>query len=578
MKRCYNCFREYEDHIGVCPFCGKPEITEPNEPIQLIPGTVLAERYIVGTAVGAGGFGIVYKAYDTKLEAIVAVKEFFVTRIVTRAQGESEVIVSKKTRPEFEYRKERFLAEARNMAKFGSHRSIPNVFEYFEENGTAYIIMELLQGTPLNDYMYDNNNQVDIEFGLFVANEVGNALISLHKEGIIHRDVAPDNIFLCSGMDIRVKLMDLGAAKLTDTVDDVKDIILKPGYSPTEQYDNCDNIGPWTDIYALGATLYILLTGIKPDESTNRKVQDEVVPPHEINPEVSVNLSNAVMKAMAIEQHMRFRTVDEFLEAINGERKVLSLEAEKRKNRIIRTVGISIALIIVAIAALFGLHTYKDKQSESFLNPATISVWYAVREGSTENDAMESVKEDFENTFPDVSLELRAINEEDYATELEAAALNGTLPALFESTGLSDTVLEAASDLKNIIKSEQFGNALFLSQYGDYYDDRKQIPLGIEAPLAFVITNGASCVDYGNSFFSETGDFGQNVNISADGDCRELLNDNFDIAGMADKTEFYNNEANTSPVLLSSTMKINELQEVNNKLGALRKAIIAAAD
>ncbi|MBQ5474525.1 MAG: serine/threonine protein kinase, partial [Lachnospiraceae bacterium] len=164
---------------------------------------------------------------------------------------------------EFSYRKERFLAEARPMAKFGDHRSIPNVFEFFEENNTAYIVMECLTGVPLNEYAKQNNNNIDPDFAIMIANEVGNALKSLHAEKIIHRDVAPDNIFICSGKELKIKLMDLGAAKLTDATDDVIDIILKPGYSPPEQYNNEKNIGPWTDIYALGATLYAMITGIK---------------------------------------------------------------------------------------------------------------------------------------------------------------------------------------------------------------------------------------------------------------------------------------------------------------------------
>ena len=225
--------------------------------------------------------------------------------------------------------RERFLAEARNMAKFGAHRSIPNVFEFFEENGTAYIVMEFLSGMALNNYMTQAGGRIDIDFAVMIAGEVANALKSLHEQHIIHRDVAPDNIFICEGKDLKIKLMDLGAAKLADTSDDVIDIILKPGYSPAEQYDNTNNIGPWTDIYALGATLYMMVTGIKPDEATNRKINDQVVPPIAVNPLVSENLNNTIMRAMAVEPHLRFQTVDDFLAALNGEKKVISLEEER---------------------------------------------------------------------------------------------------------------------------------------------------------------------------------------------------------------------------------------------------------
>ena len=137
MKICLSCFKKYNNTESRCPYCGHEEILYPVEPIQLIPGTVLAKRYLLGEAIGTGGFGIVYKAWDTKLETIVAIKEFFVSRLSTRAEGTQMLIVSQKSKKEFNYRKERFLAEARHMAEFSNHKSMPNVFEFFEENNTA---------------------------------------------------------------------------------------------------------------------------------------------------------------------------------------------------------------------------------------------------------------------------------------------------------------------------------------------------------------------------------------------------------------------------------------------------------
>ena len=245
--------------------------------------------------------------------------------------------------------------------------------------------------------------------------------------------------------------MDLGAAKLADSTDDVVDIILKPGYSPTEQYDNSNNIGPWTDIYALGATLYVMLTGIKPDESTNRKINDEVVPPNEINPSISVNLSNAVMKAMALEQHMRVRNVNEFLDAINGGRKVISLAAERKRRNLKRIFGIAASCLVLCVGIIFGFQIFSNKQSEQYLKPADISLWFSVEEGSTEEAAMQSIKADFESTFEGVTVELKAIPEDEYQETIENAAQNDSLPTLFESTGVSQSVLDKALDLDNVL-------------------------------------------------------------------------------------------------------------------------------
>lgn len=559
MKRCLGCFCEYEEEYQVCPHCGSVEIKKPREPIHLAPGTILANRYLLGQAVGSGGFGIVYSAWDMKLEAVVAVKEFFVSRLVTRAEGLKNVIVTKKSQEEFEYRRERFLAEARNMAKFGSHRSIPNVFEFFEENNTAYIVMELLHGVALNEYLHQNGGKIDVDFSLMIANELGNALCSLHEQGIVHRDVAPDNIYICSGKEIKIKLMDLGAAKLADSTDQVIDIILKPGYSPVEQYDNSKNIGPWTDVYALGATLYVMLTGVKPDEATNRKINDEVLPPHELNPLVSENLSNAIMKAMAVEKHMRFKTIREFLSAINGERKVVSLEKERKRRHLKRFLGIAAAALAVCVGSVLVYGTYLDKQKEQFLDPADIVVWYAVADGSDESKAMQAVKEDFEEKYPDVTIELVAVPEEDYEWRFRRAVAQGQIPTLFESSELPQSVLQNAIDLDRVIASEQFQKALFLDQYERFYTNKKQVPLAIEVPIAYVITGGPSSIRFSQSYFSRLADFSCN-SIAYDDRCEPLLQSNFNTKGLLEKRKFLNNSKNTSPVLLSSTMMLNDVR------------------
>ena len=152
------------------------------------------------------------------------------------------------------------------------------------------------------------------------------------------------------------------------------DIILKPGYSPVEQYDNTASIGTWTDIYALGATLYVMLTGEKPDESTNRKVSDALLSPHEIDPSIPVNLSNAIMKAMAVNRHLRFKTVEDFLKAINGEKKIISLKKEKRLRAGKRLAGIIAACLVLVLTAGMVVNVYANKKKEQGLVDAEISV------------------------------------------------------------------------------------------------------------------------------------------------------------------------------------------------------------
>lgn len=561
MNRCLSCFKEYDEEYEICPYCGTLRELKPREPIHLYPGTILAGRYLLGQAVGSGGFGIIYRAWDLKLETVVAVKEFYAGRLVTRAGGTTNVIVNKKSKAEFEYRKARFLAEARNMAKFGAHRSIPNVFEFFEENNTAYIVMELLSGIALNEYLADHQGKIDMDFALMIANEVGNALISLHEKGIIHRDVAPDNIFICSNKELRIKLLDLGAAKLADGDEDVVDIILKPGYSPPEQYDNTKGIGPWSDLYALGATLYVMLTGVKSDESTNRKIEDTVLPPHEINESIPENLSNAVMKAMAVEKHMRFKTVKEFLEAINGERHVLTLAKEKKRHKRNRFTGIAAACLAIVLLGTGVFHMYSGKRAEQLLEDASISIWYSVVDGSTEEAAMESVIEDFQSKFDNIEIELKAIPEGQYAGELRKAALEGRMPTLFESTEVSDAVLEQAEDLSKVLQSEQAKKCLFLNQYHDYYSDTKKVPLGIEVPMAYVITKGAAAIEFDERYFTDIADF-KTEGIALDTRYSKMFAANVGARNYEAESGFLDDTSNTCPVLLASSMKMNEVDKI----------------
>lgn len=560
MGICYSCFREYSDNYDVCPYCGAIKVNTSAEPVYLTPGTLLCNRYLLGDTVGAGGFGIIYKAWDTKLETIVAVKEFFANRLMTRAVGQTEVIVNKKSLQEFEYRKKRFLVEARTMAKFGNHRNIPNVFESFEENGTAYIVMELLIGQPLNEYLQKNGNIVDRDFAIRITNEVGKALISLHEAGIVHRDVAPDNIFICEGDDIRVKLLDLGAAKLADNTDNVIDIILKPGYSPVEQYDTTASIGNWTDIYALGATLYIMLTGIKPDESTNRKKEDSLLSPAEVDDTIPQNLSNAIMKAMAVDRHMRFKSVEDFLKAINGEKRVVSLKREKRRRAGKRLVGIIASCLVLAIIGGMVLNLYVGKKKAQGLPDAKISIWFSSSGNGTEEEALKSIVADFKEKFPNVDVVVTVIQQEQYEDRLTEAAHKNALPTIFESTDLSDVVLTNAKDVTNILESEQADSCLFLDQYQKYYSDKKRVPLAIEVPMAYVITNGNTSVDYTDSTFTEIEDF-DTEEIAVDDACKELIEKNIEIKDPIDSDDFFDNEENECAVLMSSNKAMNRVRE-----------------
>ena len=572
MKWCVSCFKQYDEEYDICPFCGAEEVTEPKAPIHIKPGTELYHgRYVIGLAIGDGGFGVVYRAWDKNLSTIVAIKEFYMSSIMVRAEGEVAVSVYRNKADEYYYRKKRFLSEARAMAKFGGIASIPKVYDFFEDNGTAYIAMELFTGQSLKKYLKEQESgKVDPEFAVYVATEVAKSLKIMHNNHVVHRDVAPDNIFYTEKKngEREIDVIDLGTAQLSDDTDKGLEIVIKNGFSPVEQYDpEQKHIGPWTDVYALGATLYNMLTGIKPTEATTRKTalewgeKDPVQPPHELDPSIPENLSNAVMRAMSIDVPLRFKNMDEFVQAISGKKKVRDPKKEKRFRVWTQFGGIAAAVLV--LVAVGGILTaiFANKGADRYLAPAEISVWVSVKDGSTEENAMRSVAADFMEKYPGVTIDIRAIPEDRYQTELEKAAKENRLPSLFESTGVPNELLLGAESVKAVLDSDQARSCLFLDQYFKYDVTGKRVPLAIKVPMAYLITNGAVKVEYADSYFHALEDFGGNTVISMDPDEKDLIRQNFGDETYADKELFMNNEANQSAVMLSSTMAINDVRE-----------------
>lgn len=315
MERCYNCMNEITEGKK-CSKCGFVN-TEHVPSHRLKPGTMLSGRYYLGNALGEGGFGITYIGFDTRLEMKVAVKEFFPSGFVTRYIKDSATVEvsNAKNNDFFKSGKDQFLREARMIARFSNESGIVDVRDFFEENGTAYIVMEYIEGKNLKVYMR--------EHGLFKPDAILNlikpimdALEKVHSVGLIHRDISPDNIMFTK--DSRLKLMDFGAAKNTDIDNTARgSIILKPGYAPPEQYRRDETQGAWTDVYALCATIYKCITGVTPDESTLRENDDNLKSISEyggvfVNPQIE----QAIMDGLNPNISKRIKSVSELKERI----------------------------------------------------------------------------------------------------------------------------------------------------------------------------------------------------------------------------------------------------------------------
>ena len=316
-KTCFNCFHEYEGGENRCPCCGFPAgyFNRKDYPNALECGSVLYGRYVLGKVLGQGGFGITYLANDYKRNKPVAVKEYFPKEAAKR-NGPNQVIpVSHSKSEAFQYGMDRFLDEARTLAEFIGNKNIVKVHRFFKENGTAYFVMDYVKGMSFVDLLKRKGGKISWDEAWAVLSPIVNALGIVHSKGIVHRDVAPDNIVI--GVDGHVKLLDFGAARYSmGQYSKSLDVILKRGFAPVEQYTRHGRQGPYTDVYALAATFYVAVTGRVPPESTERMDQEKLIPPRELGADIPVYAEQALLKAMALNSSQRFQTMDEFRRAV----------------------------------------------------------------------------------------------------------------------------------------------------------------------------------------------------------------------------------------------------------------------
>ena len=314
---CVGCM-ENDSGLPECPTCGRPFDLAPRSPLQLKPRTILREQYLIGRALGDGGFGITYLSWDLGLESRLAIKEYMPNGVAGRSGGETKVVpYTEQTKQEFEWGLDRFLEEARVLKKFSSHPGIVAVDTVFRDNGTAYLVMEFLDGVTFEEFLSRRGGRITFETAMRVALPAMDALAAVHAEGILHRDISPDNIYLTrSG---KVKLIDFGAARnaLGQKSRNLS-IILKEGYAPEEQYRASGIQGPWTDVYAMAATLYHAITGRIPQPALDRQAQDNLQWPSQMQIQIEPRVEAALMKALAIKANERFQSMEDFKAALTG--------------------------------------------------------------------------------------------------------------------------------------------------------------------------------------------------------------------------------------------------------------------
>ena len=312
----------FKDNAGPCPRCGFDEQNYVPALHHLPPGTILAGKYLIGKALGEGGFGITYIGWDLNLEMKVAIKEYYPNGFVTRnCTYDKTVTLLTGQKGEF-FRKglDRFVDEARRLGKFWGLPGIVSVKDYFQENKTGYIVMEFAEGQTLKALLKSApDSRLPVKQVLEMMRPVMKSLEKVHKAGLIHRDISPDNLMVNPSEDgeLTVKLIDFGAAR--DYMAEGErslSVMLKPGYAPEEQYRSRGNQGPWTDVYGLCATMYRAITGQVPEESLDRLEEDRLQRPSEFGVDITVSQEAALLKGLSIWKKDRFASMEALEEAL----------------------------------------------------------------------------------------------------------------------------------------------------------------------------------------------------------------------------------------------------------------------
>ncbi len=293
---------------------------------QLKTGSVLNKKYAIKGVLGEGGFGITYLAEDTTLDISVAIKEYYPSGFATREVEHSNTVTAftGEKLEVYEAGKSKFLKEARTLAKLAGESGIVAVKDFFQENNTAYIVMEYLDGITLKDYLKKSGGKITADETIKFVKPIVESLGEVHKHGMIHRDISPDNIMVMPGD--KLKLLDFGAARDVNVNGEKSlSVMLKPGYAPEEQYRTRGQQGPWTDVYALCATVYRCIVGHIPDESMERVRKDGLQKPSELGLDIDADQEATLMKGMAVFKEDRIQSAEELYGLWYGEKATVAV-------------------------------------------------------------------------------------------------------------------------------------------------------------------------------------------------------------------------------------------------------------
>jgi len=505
------CFK-VKGKYSICPYCGYKEDTPPDKPYYLVPGTILAGHFIVGIAIGASEYGIIYKCYDTTLGVIVAVKEYFPEGLVKRMPGNNNTeILSTNKEKKYHSGTKRFLMEAQSIAYYSKTKDIVNVYDYFEENNTAYIIMEYVDDDLLSKRLLEGRMPPDEAFQ--ITESIIEAVKKIHARGIIHEDLSPGNIFI--SLDNKIKIFDFGAAYLNDTEEGTTgSTVIKPGYSAPEQYHSGVNQGYFTDIYPVGAMYYQMLTGQRPPDAMEREVKDVLKSPLELGVSIDENIDRAIMEALAVQPELRFQGIQQLDDALHGKKiaeypKDKLKKLKRKRNWIVACISLVLTGTFIGAALFNRLYDRENIMFDTKVDKTTVSIWV---DSNDSKEALESVKSglseandsdseaiiQMKEENKDITFEIRNITAKSskYKNSYENmdAALKSALdgkekfPDIFLTDNVSDIdKYDTVSYEDNVYQNINTDEYLYFSSYDEYFPDMKEMPVSFDVLLFYAI-------------------------------------------------------------------------------------------
>ena len=328
-----------------CPHCGYFHGRQAAQGYVLQPGTILHGKYLIGKVLGQGGFGITYLGWDLALNKKVAVKEFFPASHVSRDTNVSMALQWYTTEAAQSVRnvgQEMFLKEARKMNHTAAIPQVVHVLDLFQDNNTAYIIMNYIHGVHLAQQI-KAAGPMSWQTALQLLLPVVDVMQQVHDVGLIHRDISPDNLMLQP--DNSIKILDLGAAKdlkLNGGVSSMQ--VAKGGFSPLELYIMRGNSGPWTDVYSIAATMYYVITGTTPPSAVDRMDKDVLSWDLPVLRKVPASVIHVLQKGMALQVQDRYQSMGDFAAALR--------KAASRRGRWKRPVLAAVAAVLAIVLAV----------------------------------------------------------------------------------------------------------------------------------------------------------------------------------------------------------------------------------